>query len=333
MKEILEVIHRMQAGIVGRYAVGRQRTAFRAEFTYSHPGAGSSRAMPNEASSAMKNMIACNYAVVRFLPYPETEEFVNIGVVMACPQTGMFDYRIETRRRERITGFFPELEVGALLDGRKAFIRELDRIKTEIHRHAQAQQQQLPFRQQEINQIFRELVRPRESVFRFGGIGTALAEDADRKLTELFAHYVERQFAQHEEYQETIMARRLTRVFRDARIEKLYEARRLGNELYHVTIPFVREEEQRFVRAIKPLNLDQPDSTRILEHGDRWLRRIERLRDMECLPERLLFVIRQPESGRPYEAAAEVRRELEREHADTAPENDRDAVLSFARAD
>ena len=51
-----------------------------------------------------------NGYVVRFLPYPETEEFVNIGVVMACPETGTFDFRIETRRRERITGFFPELE-------------------------------------------------------------------------------------------------------------------------------------------------------------------------------------------------------------------------------
>ncbi len=40
---------------------------------------------------------------MRFLPYTETDELVNVGVVMACPQTGLFDYRIETRRRERIT--------------------------------------------------------------------------------------------------------------------------------------------------------------------------------------------------------------------------------------
>ncbi len=29
--------------------------------------------------------VACNYAIIRFLPYPETEEFVNVGVVLACP--------------------------------------------------------------------------------------------------------------------------------------------------------------------------------------------------------------------------------------------------------
>ncbi len=58
----------------------------------------------------MKNRFICNFAVVRFLPYPETEEFVNIGVVLACPQTGLFDYTLEKRRRDRITHFFPEME-------------------------------------------------------------------------------------------------------------------------------------------------------------------------------------------------------------------------------
>jgi len=32
----------------------------------------------------MKNQLVCNFSVVRFLPYPETDEFVNVGVVMAC---------------------------------------------------------------------------------------------------------------------------------------------------------------------------------------------------------------------------------------------------------
>jgi len=27
---------------------------------------------------------ACNYAMLRFLPYPETGEFVNVGVVVNC---------------------------------------------------------------------------------------------------------------------------------------------------------------------------------------------------------------------------------------------------------
>jgi hypothetical protein len=36
----------------------------------------------------MKKKLACNYAVLRFLPYPETGEFVNIGVAIGCPDKG-----------------------------------------------------------------------------------------------------------------------------------------------------------------------------------------------------------------------------------------------------
>ncbi len=53
----------------------------------------------------MKHKTICNYAVIRFLPYPETEEFVNVGVILACPETRTIDYMLETRRRDRITGF------------------------------------------------------------------------------------------------------------------------------------------------------------------------------------------------------------------------------------
>lgn len=32
----------------------------------------------------MKKLI-CNYSVIRFLPYPETGEFVNVGILACCP--------------------------------------------------------------------------------------------------------------------------------------------------------------------------------------------------------------------------------------------------------
>ena len=44
--------------------------------------------------------------------------------------------------------------------------------------------------------VFRELVRPRESIFRFAEVSTVLADDPSAKLDELFQRYVHRQFAQ-----------------------------------------------------------------------------------------------------------------------------------------
>ena len=76
----------------------------------------------------MKNKLACNYTVLRFFPYPETGEFVNLGIAMACPDLHWFDFRLETRRQDRITNFFPELKhsKGAFIEGRKLFKEELE---------------------------------------------------------------------------------------------------------------------------------------------------------------------------------------------------------------
>lgn len=280
----------------------------------------------------MKERFGCNFAVVRFLPYPETDEFVNIGIVMACPQTGLFDYKLETRRRERITRFFPEMDPSTLLAGRDMFRREVERVKKALNRQTSPGQRQFAFNQQEFVNIFRELVKPRESVFRFSDIGTVLTTHPETKLDDLFAYYVERQFAQHGEYHEAVMTRRLTQVFKTEQIIHQYRERRFGNDQYHVTIPFVREIEDHADRAIKPLDLDKQDSTRIIEYGDKWQRRIERLRDLHSFPEHMLFVVRQPTAGRDQNTAMEVRRELEALRVNTVPENDWDAVLQFAQA-
>jgi len=76
----------------------------------------------------------------------------------------------------------------------------------------------LSFAVQEFNRSFLDVVKPRESIFRFSGVGTRLAQEPQEALDELFGHYVERLFAQRKEYQETEMISRLRTDLRQARI-------------------------------------------------------------------------------------------------------------------
>ena len=48
-----------------------------------------------------------HYTLVRLLPQSDSGEFANMGVVVACPALGFFDFRLITRYR-RITQFFEE---------------------------------------------------------------------------------------------------------------------------------------------------------------------------------------------------------------------------------
>lgn len=280
----------------------------------------------------MNEMLVCNYAVVRFLPYPETQEFVNVGVVLACPELRLFDFRIETRRRDRVTGFFPELDSAVFVRGRHDFGRELLRLKTMLAPNGANGQMELALGHAEFIRVFQEIVRVRESVFRFGEVGTVLARDPAAELDRLFGHFVERQFARHEDYQENVMAKRYARTLR-ARDVLGYDEQRLGDDLYHVTIPLVKRigADPTDVRGIKPLDLAKREPTRIIEHGDHWLARIKHLRGMKYDPAAFMFPVRMPPHElRKTKAAERVCRELEAAGVRVVTQPDDDTVIRFA---
>lgn len=54
------------------------------------------------------NQYAMRFAVIRFMPYVQTREFANIGIIITHPQSGYFDFKIE-QRYSRLSRFFPPL--------------------------------------------------------------------------------------------------------------------------------------------------------------------------------------------------------------------------------
>lgn len=281
----------------------------------------------------MNQQWVCNYAVLRFLPYPETQEFVNIGVVVACPALSFFDFRMETKRRDRVTGFFPELADGLFTEGRVEFRKELGRLQRFAQEQWKPGQLQMPHGQKEFGAFFAEIVRPRESLFRFGPPGTVMTADPAAEIERLFRHFVDRQFAQHEDYQEVVMARRLADAFK-ARAVGGYQQEKLGDDLYHVTLPFVRHVgmAKTDVRAIKPLDLAKREPTRIIEHGDRWLARMRRLHEMHYNPTAFLFPVHMPTGRKMVAAAEQVLAALHDLRVEAVPFRETDRIVHFAAA-
>ncbi len=280
----------------------------------------------------MNNKIACNYAILRFLPYAETGEFVNIGVTLACPDIHWFGYRLETRRVDRITGFFPELKQNktAFIEGRKLFKAELDRVGTLMNDGEEKAQLHFKENAKQFNQVFLNLVRPREESFCFGHPRTILTADPKAELDRLFEFYVERGIAQHQEYQETVMTRRLRRIFSARNITDLTD-HTFANDFCHVHFPFVRQTGDRYVRAIHPLNLDKAETPKIVEHTDHWKTRLQRLKDVQEHPERVLLVVRKPAEGRRLDVAGEMCKELEQAGAILMPQDDQTGIIDFAK--
>ncbi|RQU99441.1 DUF3037 domain-containing protein [Burkholderia cenocepacia] len=271
---------------------------------------------------------ACRYALVRFMPYPETGEFANVGVVVMSPTARFFGYKF-LDRVGRITAFFDELDANVYKRARETFRDELGRIGQMIERAfiGAVSGSSVEF----INFAFDELVRPREAIIYTDAPRAAVVADPRVSLQELYDHYVGRSFVTPV-YQERMVEQRVRGILKSVDLQKAYQARVLGLDI-QARVPFVKvDEKDRAVRLIKPLDLDRHDPTRLYDHGWEWLGKIKKLRRDGQLHGDAMFVLRPPESRFDASASvyADVKSELERAEFEVAEESEVNRITRFA---
>lgn len=243
----------------------------------------------------------CNYAILRFQPYPETGEFANLGVVMLC-NDGTFLYRMEMRQYARITHFFTKLDRSVLTRARKAFGEELERIQRLMTDHKHDRQLQLG--------VFQHLIKPTETLMRFGPPGTIAAESPEKALARLFMSYVHHDFGTKPDVEQKL-TQRVSRLLKNLP-NRHYDKGTLNAGYYKVTFPFLWKDNSTARQAIKPISFDLDDPSSIIEKGDKWISKMERLIAAGSAPADAVFISRQPASQGPQQKAyLEVARELE----------------------
>jgi hypothetical protein len=129
---------------------------------------------------------ACNYAIIRFLPFVETGEFANIGVVLFCPEAKFFDFKLMSEGK-KLTAFFEPLDDRIYKSAKKDFEKTLVMF-TEMMKHTFEQNIE------QTQRLFGELVRPREVLIRFDTPRTVLTDNPGKSLEQLFDFYVGKDF-------------------------------------------------------------------------------------------------------------------------------------------
>ena len=259
------------------------------------------------------------YSIIRFLPYAETEEFANVGIVMFAPTARYFDFQLSNKWR-RLSGFFDKLDRRVFAQGVTAFSEELARTR-DMAGQASAQW------------VFDDLVRPREALFRFSAVRAVMAKSPQAKLNELFDHYVEHDFTTPE-YQEKLIEKAVRGVLRREGLGERFHRAKLGAGALQFAVPFAElDEEGRALRVIKPMHLAYDDPLRILDHGNQWLGRLRHLERVKAMPKSLLLAVTQPPADTErFGAFEEVRRDLVNLGAVFAASPDAQALVDFAQA-
>lgn len=256
------------------------------------------------------------YAIVRFMPLIETEEFANIGVVAVCEKTGQIGYKLQAKKYARITHFFEGLGQDLYLSSIRNFGTELTRIKQFANK-------------ENIKGLFEELVRPRETIMRFGEARVILGADLNTSINELFEYYVGRNFVT-KEYKEALMERRVKEILKVGQLEALYTKKTLSDGIYEATIPFVSIHN---TKALKPLHLAYEKPSQAIDHGMAWLNRVAELRRRNVLGDNILFTVDKPdENTKVYLAYEDLLRRFAVEGISAVQFEDTEAVLNFAKS-
>lgn len=274
--------------------------------------------------------IPCQYAIVRFMPFIETGEFANVGIIMMAPKARYFGYQLLIRRYGRVTQFFDELDARLFCSAMSNLREELRRIHQLLKSHGFDRR----YKTVDIEftkVLFAEVIRPREIIVRFSEPRAILTEEPSETLKKLFAYYVERDFVT-KEYRETVLEKDIRRILFDAQIGERFTRSHVGDDEYQVPFPFVEMRDQCVTKIIKPLNLGQDDSSKIIEHGGKWEFRVRELKKRHVLPERVLFAVEGPGSndrrGAAYQEAVEI---LKTTGVTVLPYNKREEILEFAK--
>lgn len=271
---------------------------------------------------------ACHYALLRFRPFVETGEFANVGVVLMAPTARFFGYRLLTRYG-RITQFFHQLDRKVYLQGRGLFKQEIDRFAADLRRLALGDGHTTPDLAL-ADHLFAEFVRPREAMLQFDDQRIVLADEPQAKLDALFDHYIERNFVT-KEYQERLLENMVRKLLVGQRLGAAYRAEKVGNADFTVNFPFVRLQDGRPARVIKPLYLAQDDTTKLLNHGGQWVDKVRRLAKRNALPGAVMFPVKAPpRDTKQYQAYDEIREDLRDAGVTVVAANDENSILRFA---
>lgn len=272
----------------------------------------------------------CHYAIIRFMPFVETGEFANVGVLLYAPKSRYFGFKLLVSRHARVTNFFEELDGKVFRSVMSAFREELERT-TQLFRRMGTDHRYRTLDRVGADALWGELIKPKASTLQVSEPRIVFAVDAAQQVAELFEYYVERNFVTRE-YQEKLMERGIRGWLREAHLHNQFLPTRIGNDEYHAQFPFVELNNEEPVKVIKPLNLGYPEASKIIDHGGQWLVRVNALKKRDLLPAQVLFAVDGPSDGTARgRAAREITEALVDTGVTVAPYRERQQVIEFAR--
>lgn len=263
------------------------------------------------------------YAVVRFMPFAETQEFANVGIVLWASSPNIVLTKLAPAPFTRINNFFEDLDGNLYKKARHFMVMELERIKN-YAMHSEGKQ---------LDAIMHELTRHREGVMTFSETGALLAEHPETVLNQLYRTFIGRDLPANKEQRERIMVKELRSRLNSFPLQ--YKEKSLDTGFGQIKVPLVAEIGN-CLRAIKPMAFNQAKPIDIADHGDKWISRVRHALDAKTIePDDFLFTIEPPKSKKEdvLMAYESVQKGMRRLGVNVIPYQSTAEIIKFAEPD
>lgn len=229
----------------------------------------------------MKNLI--RYSIIRFMPYSETQEFANVGVVVHAPESGDVEFKLTNKRFRRVSQFFDDLDGQLYSNAIEMFHSELLRI----------QEFSKGMLGKELATFMDEVTRQREGFLVFSKTAVLLTNHSiDSVLETLFSQYVGRNF-NTKEHREALLIKNIKQQL-DKVSKYKFTKTKLNADFVSFELPLVASDSVT-TKAIKPLSFFQEKPLKLIDHGEFWISRIKHLLNSNTLNSNdFMFVIEHP---------------------------------------
>lgn len=266
------------------------------------------------------------YAIIRFRPFAETEEFANIGVIAIDLSHHMIDYRIAPKRFARVRHFFDE-------QGYAAYAGAIDVLRLELGRISDF----LPsFVEWNAEATFQDIIARRESSIRFSEARIAQSDaDLSAFLDSLYARFVRRDFSA--DTPEVELTRDIRHALRQRHLG-FFKSLKVEDEL--MSIPFPLAHRGNRLRAIRPLAFGQKSPMAMVDYAAHWRKRLDYLLTRQrIMPHDVLIATQgpgvdaEPVAHHAYQLASEELAKLPFDIVPgEGPDGVNDAIIAFAHA-
>lgn len=257
-----------------------------------------------------------NYTVIRFVPEKTLGEFVNIGVILKCSDTGYLGVRLH-QWSQRVSHFFKYVDRELYVYAKKSLEAEINKIQKSL----KTQKNNIPLLKEDVDEVFSSVVKPLDSAIQFSPVYGGVTDDLEAEIEYLFGKYVMAHIQgpdKRERIKREHIERGIKNTLRQERLASKFTERVIKCKVLSQKFPFVYKNGGAPV-VIQPLSFDYDDESYLNDTAYKWKGRLEDLKnDVDF---RITIVVAPPREQK-FQTHYKHATELLKEFADIVPHSE-----------